>query len=230
MTRLSRLSTLMPLTCRIQSLICCTLFGFSSPEIRAASSFSSVLICWSIQAAFLTKGRSSITPRSLIRWSMHQSSCSLSATLKSSRALRMARSVSTSRALYSLYFTQRSGASSGSTRVFMPLAFDGRQGLENCWIRRRPSASFCWSSGRPRAAPAAASESGRPICAAVIMVSSHCSGGIAVSINSAKHVRSKLAFQALLMTSGSVSARATSSGMSSPDARSTTFTGSSSKA
>ena len=162
---------------------------------------------------------------------MLQSVRSLSATGYPARAFRIARSVSTSRWLYSRYMFHRSGASHGSTRVFMPLAFEGLHGLENCRISFRPSCIFCLSSGSPSAAPAAARDRGSPISAAVIIVSSHCSGGIARPVYLARHVRSKLAFQAHFVISGSVRA-SIRSGIRSSDipVRSTTLTGSSSKA
>ena len=201
------------------------LFGFFSPVISRASSCSFSRFCSSWRTISRIIGTSSRTPRSFIRWSSSQSSCSLSASGYRESFSRIAISVTTSCRLYSMYSAHLSGSCCGRFLVLPLFDFVGLQGLEKYWIRLLPIGSFSFSSGRPRATPAPARDPGRPHSSAMIIVSLHCSGGISSSSSCAKHVRSKAAFQALFSTSGSVRAFSSSLGQQPGWVQSCTFTG-----
>ena len=136
---------------------------------------------------------------SFIRWSILQSAHSFGCGSYFSSLSRMAISVTTSLRLYSMNSFHRAGSCCGRFRVRPPLAFVGRHGLQKYWIRLLPTGSFSLSSGRPRAAPAAASDAGSPHSRARIMVSSHCSGGISLWSHAESAERSKIEFHAVLI-------------------------------
>jgi len=95
------------------------LFGFSSPVSSFASVSSCALYSSSKRVAFSANWRSNNTPRSLILWSMVYSSSSKAAGSNLRTLANICCSTSTSRILYCLNNSQRSGASAG--RCLFPL-------------------------------------------------------------------------------------------------------------
>ena len=206
-----------PSCSRSQRLTCVTELGLSSPVRAMALSVSSALNRSSISEACAARVRSTRTPLSLMRASRHQIRCSVSSGSHSSSMWKIVRSATTSCRLYSQNCVQRSGSAAGSLKL--PSFF----GTQNRRMRSRPALSLAASCGRHSAALHCPSESGRPQLAASTMASRHCSGGAQSPYTRVNTPRSKLAFHATLMYSGSQSI-SRNSVSSSPRVKSTSFT------
>ena len=218
----------MPSWSASQFFTCVTLLGFSSPVMAMALSVSSALYFSSIATALMASLRSMRTPRSLMRASRHQKSCSRSVGAQRESILRMALSATTSCPLYFLNVSHFSGACSGRLRVRIPLVLVGLQGWQKYRMSALPSFILAWSSPRPSASLAPARLMGRPHCPARIMLSSHCSGGQYTPHWVRMAFRSNAQFHAALVTAGLVRSNITVRGTFSPAVRSMTVTSSSS--
>ena len=114
------------------------------------------------------------------------------------------------------------GSCSDRFRVLPPFALVGLQGTQKYRIRSLPSVSFCFS--KPNAAPAVSRERGSPSVADHTIVQCQPSGSSHSPRKFDKHTRSNMALNAHLVTEVSDRAEMISSGICSPQARSTTCT------